>query len=345
MTAPWSDILADAGAEWSGDGTLRHFADPLQELHAAEETGIVTPLTEMGVLGAYGEDARDFLHGQLTHSVTDLPPDRWRLAGYCSPKGRLLALFRLLADDGGVLALTHGSLQDATLQRLHMFVLRARVALEDLNDRLAAVGLAGPPAGELLAELAGTPPAEPGAVTEAGDLRVLRLNDAGGPRFVLLAPHAELAAVWHMLGRGLTPAGRDAWELLAIRAGEPEITAATREAFVPQMVNLELIDGVSFGKGCYPGQEIVARMHYRGQAKRRMFRVSTAGTDLPEIGAAVRTAGGQEAGAIVRAAPNTQNRAEALAVLSLQYAANEALYVDERPLQLDTLPYPIPTGE
>lgn len=342
MYEPWSSVLADTGFAEAG-----HFGDPDAELHAAEHAGIVIPLTGTGVVGAYGPDARAFLHGQLTQAIEDLPDDTWRLAGYCSPKGRLLALLRVLADDAeGVLGTMDRALLEATLKRLRMFVLRSKVALEDLSARLAAVGLAGSAAAELLSELAGTPPASPGNVTEAGDLRVLRLADDGTvPRFLLLAPTAELPNIWNMLSRGLTPAGTNAWELLAIRSGEPEIGEATVEAFVPQMANLELIDGVSFSKGCYPGQEIVARMHYRGQAKRRMFRIVLDTDRPPAPGTVVRTGQEQEAGTVVRAAGNRQGRVEALAVLPLSRLAEERLFVDAVPVELETLPYPIPTGE
>lgn len=345
MHEPWYSILADAPL--ADDGGLPHLGQPQAELHAAEHAGIVVPLHRTAVLGAYGEDARSFLHGQLTQAVDDLPDQTWRLAGYCSPKGRLLALMRILNDaDGGVMALTHDSVLELTLKRLRMFVLRARVALEDLRERTAVVGLAGAAAAELLAELAGTPPTEPGGVTEAGDLRVLRLpGDDTVPRFVLLAPAAELAGVWEMLGRGLTPAGHDAWELLAVRAGEPEVTDATSEAFVPQMVNLEIINGVSFSKGCYPGQEIVARMHYRGQAKRRMFRILLDTESPPAPGTDVRDESDREAGTVVRSARNRQGRVEALAVLPIDRLAEAWLFVDGVEVGLDTLPYPIPTGE
>lgn len=345
MSNAWSTTLVDA--PFREDGALPDFGQPDAELQAAEHAGIVVPLTETAVCGAFGKDARSFLHGQLSQGVDDLSEAEWRLGGYCSPKGRLLALLRFFAEDSDhVLALTHGSVLDSALRRLQMFVLRAQVALEDLSDRTAAIGLAGPVAGETLAEIAGTPPAEPGGVTEAGDLRVLRLPDDGNvPRFTLLAPVPELVNIWGMLSRALTPAGTDAWDLLAVRTGEPQITEATAELFVPQMVNLELIGGVNFSKGCYPGQEIVARMHYRGRAKRRMFRIVLDTAHPPEPGTAVRTDQGQEAGAVVRAAPNRQGQVEALAVLPLDRVAEETLYVAELPLRLETLPYPIPTGE
>lgn len=345
MQEPWSTLL-EAGSH-DGDGRPAFLADPDAELHAAEHAGVVVPLTDTGVLGAYGPDARTFLHGQLTQAVADLTGDAWRLGGYCSPKGRLLALLRLLADGPeGVLGLMDRTLLRRHLGRLRMFVLRAQVALEDLSEGTAVIGLAGQAAAEQLAELTGTPPAAAGGVTEAGDLRLLRLMDDGNlPRFILTAPAAELESVYDMLCRGLTPAGGNAWELLAIRAGEPEITEATAEAFVPQMVNLELIDGVSFSKGCYPGQEIVARMHYRGQAKRRMFRVVLDTGEAPPPGTAVRTETDQEAGTLVRAATNRQGRTEALAVLPLDRLSETRLFVTGTEVRLDTLPYPIPTGE
>jgi folate-binding protein YgfZ len=206
-------------------------------------------LTDWGVIRAHGEDAAKFLHGQLTQDIERLTPGRAALAGYCSAKGRLLASFvvwRPAADE--VLLACSADLLPATLKRLQMFVLRARCKLSDASAELPLWGLAGE----------GAAPAMPAWACTAG---YIRLPDAlpGMPRWLQLGGSAPALPL-------LDPA---AWQALEACSGVARIVAATAEQFVPQMVNLELAGGVNFKKGCFPGQEVVARSQYRGTVKRR----------------------------------------------------------------------------
>ena len=220
-------------------------------------TGVAT-LTRWGVLRARGADAAGFLHSQLTSDMSSLDARQARLAGFCSAKGRLQASFLvwrpapdelLLACDAGVLA--------PTLKRLSMFVLRAKCKLDDASAEWPLRGVAG----EAAARLAGD--AAVWERRELGAASLIRLPDAAGLTRVLLAGPQDLAEV---------PALDEAtWRWLEVQAGVPTIEPATVDRFVPQMLNLELLGGVDFRKGCYPGQEIVARSQYRGTLKRRMF--------------------------------------------------------------------------
>ena len=207
-------------------------------------------LAEWGLMRAEGADAASFLHGQLTQDMQQLEVGSARLAGYCSAKGRLLAslvVWRTAADV--FLLACSADVLPTTLKRMSMFVLRAKCKLSDASGSMALYGLAGHAAAQWLANRPGT----------------LRLPDAEGqPRFLLAAtvdaPAAPLPAI-----------SPEAWSWLEVSSGVPRIVAATVEQFVPQMVNLELVGGVNFQKGCYPGQEIVARSQYRGTVKRRAF--------------------------------------------------------------------------
>lgn len=218
-------------------------------------------LADWGLIRAQGTDAASFLHGQLTQDVTALPLTQARLGGYCSPKGRLLASFVFWKADAETLLLAcSADLLPATLKRLSMFVLRAKCKLSDASAELAVWGLAG---AEALAWLGADAPAAPGAVTRRGEAFVVRLADAEGqPRCLLVQPAAAEPPALPALSAA-------AWAWLEVRSGVVRIGAATLEQFVPQMVNLELVGGVNFQKGCYPGQEIVARSQYRGTLKRR----------------------------------------------------------------------------
>ena len=207
------------------------------------------PLSRYGVLSVSGPDARDFLHAQLTNDILNLPPDRAALAGWCSAKGRLLATFFVIPAPPGFLLQLSRDLAAPVAKRLSMFVLRSKVKVSDESDAWAQFGVwdAHAPA--------------PGVLWDGERVSV----PVGERRFLRLERTANAASA--------CSGDEEHWYLEEIRAGRPLITAATQDQFVPQMVNLETLGGVHFRKGCYPGQEIVARAQYRGQVKRRMVRL------------------------------------------------------------------------
>jgi tRNA-modifying protein YgfZ len=208
-------------------------------------------LNRYGVLAVTGADARDFLHAQLTNDISKLAPDRSALAGWCTAKGRLLATMLVIPSPDGFLLQLARDLAPAVAKRLSMFVLRAKVKIADESDAWAQFGVwKGLSAVSWEGGTASVP---------IGSLRHLKI----GKGAALNCSRSE-----------------EDWILEEIREGRPWISAATQDQFVPQMVNLEQIGGVDFQKGCYPGQEIVARAQYRGEVKRRMVRVQTDGAAL-----------------------------------------------------------------
>jgi hypothetical protein len=206
-------------------------------------------LSRYGLLSVSGADAREFLHAQLTNDIQNLPPERAALAGWCSAKGRLLATFLVIPAPQGYLLQLARDLAPGVAKRLSMFVLRSRVRIADESDAWAQFGF-----WNTEQDLARIEWESQVASVPVGEKRFLRLEPAAS---------ASLAC------RG----DEETWSLQEIQAGRPLITAATQDQFVPQMVNLETLGGVDFQKGCYPGQEIVARAQYRGQVKRRMVRL------------------------------------------------------------------------
>jgi folate-binding protein YgfZ len=261
------------------------------------DTPAAVRLADWGVIRARGEDAATFLHGQLTQDTQSLPVGAARLAGYCSPKGRMLASFviwRTAPDE--ILLACSADLLAPTLKRLSMFVLRAKCRLSDATGELALWGVAAP-----LANIPGTVPglempALPFETRTADHATVIRLPDAAGCARLLWAAPADAAPP------ALPACPKPVWDWLEVQSAVPRIVARTVDAFVPQMVNLELVGGVHFQKGCYPGQEIVARSQYRGTVKRRMYLVE--GEVATEAGAEVWAAGdaSQPAGIVVLAA-------------------------------------------
>ncbi len=307
-----------------------------------------TKLADWGLIRARGADAASFLHGQLTQDVAHLDAAHARLAGYCSAKGRLLASFVVWrADADSLLLACSADLLPATLKRLSMFVLRAQCKLSDASAELQLLGLVGEAATRWLGAAA---PAAIWGRADLGPAQVVRLPDAVVAR-VAIARYLWVAPADHP-----APAADDLpalsaalWAWLEVQSGVPRIVAATSEQFVPQMVNLELLDGVNFQKGCYPGQEVVARSQYRGTLKRRSFLFETVGASatVPAPGQEVYASDDatQPAGRVVNAAPSPAGGFAALVELKLAALEASGLHLgapDGLALRRIDLPYLLP---
>jgi len=289
-------------------------------------------LKRLGMLSCTGDDAREFLHAQLTNDFSALAADRARYAGWCSAKGRLLANFLVVPQAQGFLLQLSRDLAPAVAKRLSMFVLRAKVKATDASNEWTQFGLWGTGAAERLAALGMPVPTGDLVVAPDADAVVVRITQQ---HFVLLVKAAQ---------RDRVPGNSDegAWALEEIRAGRPLVVQATQDLFVPQMVNLERLGAVDFKKGCYPGQEIVARTQYRGVLKRRMVRARVAAAAAPGNDLYADDLPGQASGTVVNAAPAPEGGSELLAVVqisSLENAAAIRFGAADGP-QLELLPLP-----
>ncbi|WUR15967.1 folate-binding protein YgfZ [[Empedobacter] haloabium] len=283
-------------------------------------TGFVAHLADTGIIAFAGEESRSFLHSQLTNDVEHLGERDVRLAGYCTPKGRLLASFLMWRDGDAVLLQLARELQPAIQKRLQMFVLRAKTKASDALEGRVLLGIGGADGEAVLRTWFDALPEAPYTKLDHPLGTLLRVADAfGAPRYQWLATSQAADTVAAELAGRLNVAGTEAWRLADIHAGVPLVTAATQEQFVPQMVNLELLGGVNFKKGCYPGQEIVARSQYLGKLKRR--------TALATIDDAAIAAGtevftpadpAQPCGMVVNAAPNGAGGVDALVEMKLE---------------------------
>ena len=316
----WQTFLAHPGATFNPDSQqLLHFGDPAGELAAAATGTVVVPLLQLASIEASGADARSFLHAQFTNDLNHLQEGQAQLSAWCSAKGRMLANFIAYRQEEGYRLILAADLQPAILKRLQMFVLRAQVKLADGNASLGHLGVAGKEAAEALAA-AGLPvPEAPMSLAAQNGCSVIRLSPA---RFIVAAPLAGLADVWQRLAARAAPAGLPAWEWLDVREAMPWITAATREEFVPQMADLEKLGGVSFHKGCYPGQEVVARTQYLGKVKRHLYRLKSAGPLQPGEELHSPASPDQSAGKVVCCAPDPAGGFAALAVVIASAAAD-----------------------
>jgi folate-binding protein YgfZ len=267
-------------------------------------------LRQLGLLSCSGDDARAFLHAQLTSDVAGMAQGEARLAGWCSPKGRLLATFLVVAHERDFLLQVPREMAPAVAKRLSMFILRAKAKLADASEAWAQFGVWGAGAAERLAALGLVVPQGPMQVAAAEGGIVVQI---AAQRYLVLAPAAQRARIAAISG----PADEDAWALEEIRAGRPQVVLSTQDQFVPQMVNLERLGAVDFKKGCYPGQEIVARTQYRGVLKRRMVRARVAARAAAGDELFADALPGQAAGVVANAAAAPEGGSELLVVAQI----------------------------
>lgn len=292
-------------------------------------------LSDLGLIKVSGEDKETFLQGQLTNDVTKVSGTHSQMSSYCSPKGRMLANFRLFMRGDDIYIIIPQEKLEAILKRLRMFVLMSKVVLDDVSEELVCVGVVGDCTSVKL------PTESDDVATEAGITSIRLAGDS--PRALLVGDFESMSELWQSSGAAIKE--RSYWSLQDIRAGLPTVYEQTTEAFIPQMTNMQLINGVSFKKGCYTGQEVVARMQYLGKLKRRMFRVSIDTDTMPEPGTelfSASSASGQGAGKIVEASPSPDGGFEALAVAQISSAEADDLTLGsaEGPkLNLLDLPY------
>ena len=277
-------------------------------------------LRRYGLVSVTGDDARSFLHAQLTNDVEHMAADQARLAGWCSAKGRLLASFIVVPCPQGFLLQLAADLAPAVAKRLSMFVLRSKVRISDLGSAYAQLGVWGAGAAARLAELGLAIGEAPMAAAAAGALAAVRM---GQDRFLVIGPTTELERFESDLAAAA--AVEDEWAVREIRSGRALIRQATQDLFVPQMVNLEALGGVDFKKGCYPGQEVVARAQYRGQIKRRMVRgrVDAAADATPGASLYSDDLPGQASGTVVDSAAVSGGK-ELLAVVPIAALEHQA---------------------
>jgi hypothetical protein len=286
-------------------------------------------LTDIGVLAVYGADARAFLHAQLTNDIEHLPHGEARRAGWCSAKGRLLATLMVVPHEDGFLLLLARDLASTVAKRLQMFVLRSKVKITDEGADWAQFGIWGAVAERTLGALALDVPAADLGIARATESIAVRV---AADRYLVLARGAQSAVI----AAALPGDDAEGWALEELRAGRAQVLQATQDLFVPQMVNLERLGGVDFRKGCYPGQEIVARTQYRGQLKRRMVRLRAPQPLRPGQDLYSDDLPGQASGTVVNAVAG-----EALAVLQIStLEARAAVRAEAGGAALEVLPLP-----
>lgn len=341
MNSTWNTYLQDRGARLV-DGVVHDFGDAAAERLAARDSLVLADLSHWGLIGFSGEEAQTFLHGQVTNDLRNLAPERAVFAGYCSAKGRMLANFLVFRRGGDILLMLPEATRESVQKRLSMFILRSKVKARDAGAEWVRLGLSGAGAGELLAETLGLKPGHNlMAVAHGDDAFAVRLGDA---RFDLFVAPDRAESAWAALSAKARPVGSPAWDWLMVAGGIPAILPETQDQFVPQMANMVELGGVSFQKGCYPGQEIVARSQYLGKQKRRMYLAHVAAEAKPGEAVYSTDLSGQVTGMVVNAAPAPEGGSDLIAVMQISsYESGDVRLgaADGPALGFRPLPYPL----
>ncbi len=341
MIPIWQTFLIAQGAAIQND-SVAHFGNAAAELQQCMHGAIVADLSGLNLLQFAGDDSQTFLQGQLSNDLRLLDGSNTQYTSYNSPKGRMLANGLLWQNAPNSYALQlPASLSVAIQKRLTMFVLRAKVKVTDVSDASVRLGVGGPGAQAAVNSVMGALPADLHGLAQTPQGTVLRLP---GDNFELLLAPEQASSIWTSLTQQVKPVGTACWEGLMIRAGIPTILPPTQEQFVAQMVNYELIGGVNFKKGCYPGQEIVARTQYLGKLKRRMYLATLLSDTAPVPGDECFSSDmpDQTIGMIVNTAPAASGGFDVLAVLQIASAETHPIHwksLEGPVLQLATLPY------
>jgi folate-binding protein YgfZ len=303
---------------------------------------LVCDLSHLGLLEISGIDAVNFLQGQVTNDVKLLQGNNAHYSAYCTPKGRALALFFAFAHLEHIHLQFNRELTEPIMKRLKMYVMRSKVDIKDVTDNIAKFGLYGPDADSILATLfAKTPKLDFELITLENVTLVKLPSTDKNQRFEIFVSKAISADLLSKLKSSCKLVGIPCWDWLEVQVGIPDVSLKTQEQFVPQMLNLDILNGINFKKGCYTGQEIIARTHYLGSVKRRTYLASINNTSAPNAGDLVLDDTQAEVGQIVRVAPNLENGFDMLVEIRIEAWQTDKVFWNTTQLNFKPLPYSV----
>lgn len=315
-----------------------------QKLSPVQTTNTLCALNESGLLYVGGDDAHDFLQNQLSNDINQISSTQAQLSSFSNAKGRMLAIFRVIQIEGGYLLMMPRSILPQVMQLLQKYIIRSQVVLADISDSFAMMSFNTTQ--DALTEDQRFP-AQLHQVYQSDSLISLRIHsEQNQQRYLLLTNDAnEAIDLWTQLAEHCPPSQGDSWRLQEIAAGIPTLYPQTMQAFVLQMSNLQLLDGVSFKKGCYPGQEVVARMQYLGKLKRRMYLAQIKCATCPDPGDELKSrdsAKNDGSGKVVDAVAVDDTHCLMLFIAQIDKAESGSLVLSEQPdiaINLLRLPY------
>ncbi|MGB0732169.1 MAG: YgfZ/GcvT domain-containing protein [Pontibacterium sp.] len=328
----WLDLLRENGADISEDNQSLSVPHTIQ-------LGIY-PLLHQSLFAISGSDTDKFLQGQLTCDLNLLREQGSLLGAHCNVKGHMSSIMRLVATEDGVLVRTHNDLLSSTKQNLGKYIIFSKAEIQDTEQTMVGLGLAGNQAANLAKEAMGdiSPNSQ---VTQKNGAYLISVP---GERYELWLPQEQAIALLPSLLKLAALGDTNAWLSKEIEQAIPDLRTETVEAFIPQMTNLQAFEGVSFRKGCYTGQEIVTRLQHRGQLKRPMYRLTTQTDTLPVAGTAIANSQKDSIGQVVFSAwlDKEAQTATLLAVAVKDSADANDLKLgskDGAPLTIEALPY------
>lgn len=306
---------------------------------------VLTSLSNLSCYEVSGEDATDFLQGQFSNDINDVSEENAQLTSYSTPKGRMLAIFFICKRADNYLLITSADIADEVIKRLQMYIMRSKVVISKIENNYL-FGLSNDVTSLVLNAIDITPPEND--YQSSNNKETICVNIPGTQsRFLIIGNDDLVEKIQSLDTKQLYYFNHEYWLWLDVLAGLPMLTANTQESFVPQMTNMELINGVSFSKGCYPGQEIVARLHYLGNANRRMFRVEFESEQEVNAGDSIYSSdSNQEIGKLLSTVEVSEHKYTGLAVLRIEAAKNQTLSLSkdkQEIINIMDLPYNVPT--
>ncbi len=338
MNPDWKAFLVENGAVFNNE-ELQSFANPELEKQISAQKLLLSNPTERGLIEVKGDDAESFLQNQLTNDIRNVTETHHQASAWCSPKGRIIANFRVFKNADAFYLSLSADLLEHVIKKLRMYVMMSKVTLEDVTDSLVHFSYAGEGADDHLHEILGSEIVV-GESLQYKSLSILRLSGSLA-RFEIYGELDDAKTLWLQCKTDAIPVSGMGSHYLNIISGNPEITAASSEAWIPQMVNYIEVGGVDFKKGCYPGQEVVARLNYLGKTKRRMYHIEIDTDILPNVGDSIKSEAETDAGKILNAVINADGKTEALAVLKIAEANNALALENNATITLLDLPYAV----
>ncbi|MDB4470808.1 folate-binding protein [Deltaproteobacteria bacterium] len=338
MSIEQQAFLNAIGASLGDDGHS-HFDDG--DASQSLPDNFITPIPYYGLLAISGPETSKFLQGQTTCDLEMVSNTQSCAGAYCTPKGRMISSFHIgrLDPEHYLLRMQH-DIVDTTRDTLAKYIVFSKAEQENASDLHQVFGLCGEQALKAVEHTFGQVPSGKWSTVNTDQQLVIQLDDEGLV-FECWIPNQLAELTWQSLCEQLKPVGSQQWGLLSIQRGEAEVCATTVDTFIPQVLNYQVTGAVSFTKGCYTGQEVVARMEYRGKLKRRMYRAQLASTGI-QPGDAIYTGDKeQSSGNVVNVASLDSNSSEILAVLTNKDVAENLLFhLENNPAALELLPLP-----
>jgi len=344
LNQTWQSYLTQQNAQIQNE-IIQDFGDAAAERIATRDATVLCDLGQFGILKVSGEDAQNFLQNLFSNDIKAVTPQLAQLSSFNSAKGRVIATFLIWQNGADYFLHLPQSLLAPIQKKLSMYVLRAKVKVEDVSLQQVCIGISGKQAATLLQANIGELPQTALGMQAHSQASIMRV---GAERFQINTTPEHAETLWQKLSAEARPVGSSCWDWLNIRAGVPVVLPATQEQFVLLMLNMDIIGAVSFKKGCYPGQEIVARVHHLGKLKQRSYLAHIDTELAPQANDPLYSEdyAGQSSGSILNAAPAPQGGYDVLATLHISTVqASHSVHwnsTDGATLDFQDLPYPFP---